>query len=264
MRRRFVTRCLGLAGSAVLCLGLAGTAARADESVVAGLSQNSVSINANFNGSDILIYGAVKRDSPPPTESPLQVIVTAEGPSYPVKVRRKSHLFGIWLNTDSVTIDSAPSFYDIATTAPLDEILSRTEDLRHRISIPLAIRSVGAPQNIRDSGAFSDAVIRLRTASGDFRADEGKVRLTEETLFRTNIELPANLTEGNYTVRIFLTRDKQVIASYAQSIGVRKVGLERWFYRLAHQAPAAYGIIALALAAIAGWLASALFSYIRK
>ena len=49
------------------------------ESIVAGLSQNRVSITADFDGSEILIYGAVKRDTPPPEGGPLEVIVTVEG-----------------------------------------------------------------------------------------------------------------------------------------------------------------------------------------
>jgi hypothetical protein len=39
------------------------------------------------------------------------------------------------------------------------------------------------------------------------------VDLAEATLFRTSVALPANLTEGNYTVRFFLTRDGAVIDS---------------------------------------------------
>jgi hypothetical protein len=67
------------------------------------------------------------------------------GPSEPVAVHRKERRFGIWVNTDTVEVDAAPSFYAIATSAPLDRILKDTEDLRHQISIERAIRSVGAP-----------------------------------------------------------------------------------------------------------------------
>ena len=40
--------------------------AQADETVVAGMSQNRVSITASFEGSEILIFGAVKRFQPVP------------------------------------------------------------------------------------------------------------------------------------------------------------------------------------------------------
>lgn len=241
---------------------LAG-AVRAAEEVVAGLSQDSISITANFDGSDLLIYGAVKRDAPIPAAGALAVIITVEGPSAPLTVRRKSRKFGIWVNTSGVEVDSAPSFYAVATTAPLAAILSQTEDLRRKISVPQAIRSVGAPMDVTDSPAFTAALIRLREASGLYSLAESSVRLEQQTLFRTDIDLPANLIEGSYKTRIFLLRDKRVIAQHSAIIDVRKVGLERWLFTLAHQWPAVYGALALVLAVIAGWAASAIFRYLR-
>ena len=113
------------------------------EEIVAGLSQTEVSITSNFTGTEIIVYGAVKRDAPAPKTPPLEVIVTVEGPSGPLNLRRKTRQLGIWINTDFVRIDSAPSFYAVATTAPLKDILSDTENLRHQITIPRAIRAFG-------------------------------------------------------------------------------------------------------------------------
>ena len=107
--------------AALLSLLLA-TAALADESIVSGLSQNRVSITADFVGSEILVYGAVKRDAPAPEGSPLEVIVTVEGPATPLTVRRKERVAGIWINNASVRVDSAPSFFAVATTGPLSHI----------------------------------------------------------------------------------------------------------------------------------------------
>jgi hypothetical protein len=55
-----------------------GPACKAEE-VVASLSQNRVSIDTNFDGSEILIFGAVRRESPAPPGA-LGVIVTVAGP----------------------------------------------------------------------------------------------------------------------------------------------------------------------------------------
>ena len=52
------------------------------------------------------------------------IFVTASGPKEPLVVRRKEKRFGIWVNTDSVTVDEAPSFYAVATSGPFDEIIS--------------------------------------------------------------------------------------------------------------------------------------------
>lgn len=244
----------------LLALALPATA---QEVIVAGMSQNRVSITADFDGSEILIYGAVKRESPPPGGSPLEVIVTVEGPSTPIAVRRKGRVAGIWVNNAAVHIASAPSFYAVATTGPLDHILSDVDNLRYGITIERMIRAIGISAEADKAGEFVLALLRVRTNEGRYRILEGKVELTEDTLFRTDVVLPSNLTEGEYKVRLFLLRDKRVVASQDRVIGVRKEGLERFVFNLAQERPLIYGLLSLVLAAVAGWGASAAFRLIR-
>ena len=236
----------------------------ANEQIVTGLSQNRVQITANFDGSEILIYGAVKRDSPAPSSPPLEVIITVEGPSTSLVIRRKEKLAGIWLNNAAVTIDAAPSFYAVASTGALDNILSETEDLRHHITIPNVIRAVGISAEAENSPEFVDALQRIRFAEDRYRVAERSVQLVEDTLFRTDVVLPANLTDGNYKVRLFLLRGGQVIDSQERIIGVRKAGLERFLFNLAHEQPFIYGVLSLVMAAVAGWAASPAFRFIRS
>jgi uncharacterized protein (TIGR02186 family) len=260
---RFATVLATLVGLALPALGQDTPANRAQvvppgkEQIVAGLSQNQVSITATFVGSEILIYGAVKRESPPP-EGPLGVAIVVEGPSHPITVRRKAHRMGIWINTDSVRIQAAPTFYAVATSGPFHEVVSDFVDHRNHISIPEAIRvlQTGATPDLAN---FAEAVIRIRGENGLYKFDEGAVTVREGTLFDTRIALPSNLTEGEYRARIYLTRDGKVVAKHLSLIDVRKVGLERWLYNLAHQQALAYGLMSLAVAVIAGWGASAFF-----
>jgi len=235
-----------------------------DEQVVLGLSQDRVAITATFDGSEILIFGAVKREAPIPSGPPLEVIVAVAGPSSPVTVRRKERKLGIWVNTDSVLVDLAPSFYAVATSGPLVDILSDTEDLRYRISIERAIRSVGAAMHIRGAQEFADAVVRIREDEGLYSIRENTVAVDEQTLFRTSIKMPADLTEGDYTARIFLTRGEEVISEFETTIDVRKVGLERFLYNMSRQQPVWYGLMSLVIAIAAGWGASTAFRLLRE
>ena len=244
-------------------VALAGAASSQEEEVVADLSQNRVSITADFVGSEILVFGAIKREVPI-RWSPLGVIVTIAGPSERVAVRRKARIAGVWVNTAAVEIDRAPSFYAVSTSAPIEDILLHIEDLRYRITPRRAIRSVGAPEEVLDSPQFTSALIRIREENGIYQVDEGAVSLSQQTLFSTSVQLPSNLVEGTYAVRIFLTRKGEVINTYRTEIFVRKVGLERFLYTLAHEQPFLYGLLALALAAGAGWGASAGFRLLRS
>ncbi|MBY5933879.1 TIGR02186 family protein [Tateyamaria omphalii] len=233
------------------------------EEVVLGLSQDEVAITTSFDGSEILIFGAVKRETPIP-EGELGVIVTIAGPPEPITVRRKERRFGIWVNTDAVEIDGAPSFYAVATSSPLDDVLGVRDNLEHKVSVPSMLRGVETPNTVLDASAYVTALIRINTDAGAYQLLEDTVVVDEDTLFRTRIRLPAALTEGAYETRIFLTRDGQVVASYETAIDVRKVGLERWLFTLSRENPFWYGIMSLAIAIAAGWTASAAFSLLRN
>ncbi|MFC3612405.1 TIGR02186 family protein [Lutimaribacter marinistellae] len=234
------------------------------EEVVLGLSQENVAITTSFDGSEILIFGAVKREAPIDDVNPLEVVISVAGPSEPVVVRRKERKLGIWVNTDSVEVDLAPSFYAVATTGPFNEVLSNTEDFRHKVSIDRAIRSVGAPDNISDSEAFTAALIRINRSKHLYQLLEGQVALDEQTLFRTRIDLPADLTEGNYSTRIFLTRGGEIVSQYETAIAVEKVGMERFLFALSRENPIVYGLMSLVIAIAAGWGASAAFQLLRN
>ena len=82
----------------LMCLALPASA----EQVVLGLSKDKVDITTSFDGSEILIFGAVKREVPIPQGEPLEVIIAVSGPSLPVTVRRKEKRFGIWILRSSI------------------------------------------------------------------------------------------------------------------------------------------------------------------
>jgi len=243
-------------------LWLAASATRAEE-VVAALSQNQVSITTNFDGSEILIFGAIKRESAI-ADGALNIAITVSGPSEPVTVRRKDRRFGIWVNNATVEVDRAPSFYAVSTSAPFTDVLTDTEDLRHKVSIPRAIRLVGFPSSLEQAEDFREALIRIRKSQRLYQLNQGEVKFDDSTLFQTRVRLPANLVEGDYKTRIFLTRDGEVVSQYETAIAVKKVGLERILYTLAHAQPLVYGLLSLAIAIAAGWGASAAFRVFQR
>lgn len=246
-----------------LLLALLSTPALAQD-LVADLSQQRVAITANFDGSEILLFGAVRHDKPIDQVGEIDLVITVSGPLRPVTVRKKDRVAGIWVNTEAVEVDAAPAFYKVVSTAPLFRVISDTEDLRHKITVGRAIRSVGAPQTIQNASTFTDALIRIRSKERLYQLDENGVTFLNKTLFRTEIALPANLVEGVYTAKIYLTQDRKIIATYETSINVTKVGLERFLYRLSRDNPLAYGLLSLFIAIAAGWAASAVFRYLRS
>lgn len=247
-----------------LLLALAGTAA-AQESVVTGLSADEISLNATFDGSELFLFGAIRREGPPPAEAgPLNVIITLKGPPRDITVRKKERRLGLWINADSVKVRRAPSFYAVATTFPLNQILSQTEQLRYGIGMDQAVRRVGGHESLTDTTAFTEALVRLKEGNGSYVQADQAVAIAEETLFQTRIEMPANLVEGDYAAEFFLVRDHEVIYKGESLIRVEKTGIERWLYNLSVREPLVYGIGSVLLALAAGWLAATAFRLARR
>ena len=233
------------------------------QDIVLGLSKQEIGITAFFDGSEILIFGAVKHQSEASSEGDLDVVVTIASPRIPVTVRRKEKRLGIWVNVDALEVDLAPSFYAVATTRPFDEVVSQASDLWHQISVRQLIRAVSVPVAVENPEEFTEALVRVRENDGLYQTLSGAVILQDQTLFSTSVSLPSNLVEGAYTARIFLMNDGDVVSEYQTSIDVRKVGMERWLYNLAHERPVVYGLLSLAIAIFAGWAAAAAFRAVR-
>lgn len=232
------------------------------EEIVSGVSQSGVSITTSFDGAAILIYGAVIREAPPPDWPLLQVIITVEGPDQPLVIRKKEHVAGIWLNRGAVQIASAPSFYAVATTGPLDEILTPEEDAKYKISILQTIEAKRGEIS-PDKADYIAALQRIRKTAGSYKLAQDTVLLLRQALFRTDVAMPANLVEGTYKVRIFLTRGGKVVDMQDNQIDVRKAGIERSLFNLAMDQPLVYGILSLMMAMVAGWGASEVFKRLR-
>jgi len=233
------------------------------ERLVAQLSKEEVAITANFDGSEIFIYGAIKHENSNKTTDPLEVVITVSGPAEKLHVRKKSKHAMIWLNTETIEIDSAPSFYAVASTGALKEVINNTENLKYKISIREVIRSIGNPATIQNPTDFTEGLIRIRSENKLYQDLDNSISLTDETLFATTINLPSNLVEGEYTIRFLLARGGKVIDQLSTTIPVNKVGLERWIFDLSRQQPLIYGLLSLFIAIFAGWLASAVFRNIR-
>ena len=247
----------------LLALALAGPAA--GQTVVTGISTDKIALTADFTGSEILVFGAIRRDAPiPPGAAALDVIVTLRGPPRTVTVRRKERRFGVWTNGEGVRVRQAPSYYAIATTRPLDEILSETEQLRWQIGLDQAVRRVGGHPTLADTADFAEALVRLRLEDGLYERLEGGVQLTEQTLFQARFALPTNLVEGAYAAEFFLVGGAEVISTGETTITVQKAGVGRWLFNLSRERPLAYGLLSVALALAAGWLAAAAFRLAKR
>ncbi len=232
----------------------------ASDSIVSGLSSKNVSINTTFTGKDILLFGSIKRNK---TEKiiPSNIIIEVLGPKTDLILLKKKKVFGIWVNSNPIKVHDSPSFYSLLYTKKPESILSEVEIKKASIGKEKFIKPNEFNQALRDA---INAKIRIKIKEGSYIFNNRLIKLKDETLFSTQISLPANLTEGDYTTTIYLVQEGKVLNSWSDILKVRKVGVEKWLYNTAHENPLFYGVFSIFLALFFGWTASSLFRKFQK
>jgi len=224
-----------------------GSAARA-EGLVADLTSHLIAITTGFTGASVVLFGA--------TDGPGDVIVAVRGPEREMTVRQKSRVAGIWVNTRQVSFGNLPSFYAVAASRPVADILSPAAAAFYRLGIAnlKLAASTPAPSVVVD--AFRTALERTQQEAGLYVERMGKVDFLGERLFRTTITFPSNVPTGTYLVEVFLVRDKDVVSGQTTPLVVSKVGVDATGFEFSTRQPGFYGAIAVLTAVVAGWLAS--------
>ena len=106
---------------------------------------------------------------------------------------------------------------------------------------------------------FREALIRNRRRDGLYSDSTTAMKFLSNRLFSTSVHFPANVPEGTYRAEVFLIRDGKVISAETTPLFINKSGFlwEINFY--AHSQPELYGLAAILVALLAGWIAAAAF-----
>lgn len=252
-RRRLLCRVLlGLTAALFsLAAGLAWSGLGRAQALVADLSSHLIAITTGFTGTEVVLFGA--------TDGPGEVAVVVEGPPSEVVVRRKGRIAGIWINRESVTFRQVPSFYSVATSRPLDDLVEQAVLDRHEIGLDHLRLEPVTPVPPDALTEFRTALIRGKQREGLYSVNPGQVIFLGERLFRTNIFFPANVPTGAYTVSVYLIRDGDVVSAQTTPLQVSKIGFSAEVFEFARRQSMLYGVFTVAIAVGTGWLAGVAF-----
>ena len=243
---------------AIAAVLLLAAPARAEEELVAGVSQDAVQITSNYTGTDLVVFGAIEGRTQQGSSSGREtVVVVVRGPETEMTVRRKDRVAGIWVNRDRARLGGVPSFYFLASTRPLSEAASaqtlKNYDLGLANLHPDRVLSDGDPEPYRQ------ALIRAERAAGLYTESQSAVEFLSPSLFRVHVPVPASVPRGQYNVQVYLFRDGTIISAQSTPLFVEQTGIERRVYLLARQWPLSYGVSAVVMALLFGWLSTVLF-----
>lgn len=231
--------------------------------LVPDVSQRQVDIVYSFTGAELLLFGAILYPGGRVPKRDADIAIVVKGPAEPIVLREKQKVAGMWINADSARFRSVPSFYAVAASRPLRELVDERTAAIYELgvdNIQLSPASGKAPEEQR---RMESGLVDLKRRSGLYAEEKDAVEISEGVLYRARIHLPARVPVGIYTAETFLIRDGRVVAGATREIAIEKSGFERFVAAAAQQSALLYGGFAVAVSLLLGWAGAVAFRRLR-
>ncbi len=228
--------------------------------LVPEVSQHEVQLRQGFTGTELLLFGAILSRDGTRAARDYDIVVILKGPTHSIVVREKAKVVGMWLNADSTEFRSAPSYYAIASSRPIADIVDDKTAAIYELGLKwLQLSPIGAIDPVEQT-RFSKGLVDLNQRGGLYREAPRGVSVKEQVLYQARIFLPSSVPIGTYTAETLAVSDGRVVASASSKVEVRKLGFERVVADFAENQSFLYGILAVAVSVLMGWIAGRLFA----
>jgi uncharacterized protein (TIGR02186 family) len=227
--------------------------------LVPDISARKVEIRYSFTGAQLLLFGAIIYPGGRAPTRPADVVVVLRGPVQPILVREKQRILHIWMNADSDRFRSAPSFYSVASSRPVSELVDERTAAIYEMGLHNLQLSPGGGALPEKERRFEAGLLDLRRRHGLYAENPRGVEISGGVLYRATIAIPSQVPVGTYTAETFLVDRGKVIAAATRDIQIDKSGFERFVALAARRHEGLYGLAAVLMSLVMGWAAAAFF-----
>lgn len=243
-------------------LALVALSGQRDPILVPEVSQHEIRVRQGFTGTELLLYGAILDPQGRRAQQPYDIVVVLKGPTEPILLREKAKKLGVWINAQSTAFRSAPSFFAVASSRPIGEIVDDRTAAIYELGLDFLQLSPTGAIDPEEQARFTEGLVDLRRRQGLYKEDGDGVTISNGVLYQARIGVPSNVITGRYTAETFAIADGRVIASAIAEVEVQKQGFERFVAEQADQSSFLYGLFAVVLSLFMGWLAGRVFAFV--
>ena len=245
---------------ALLALAALGLTAADKPVLVPDVSARNIQIRYSFTGAQLLLFGAIVYPGGRPPTEPADIVVVLRGPVQPILVREKQKIAGlIWMNADSDRFRSAPSFYAVASSKPLSQLVDERTAAIYEMGLHNLQLSPGGGALPEKERRFEAGLLDLRKRQGLYSENSHGVEISDRVLYRATISIPSQVPVGTYTAETFMIDRGKVLAAATKDIQITKSGFERYIALAARRHSFLYGLTSVILSLALGWAAAAAF-----
>ena len=184
----------------ILLLALAPLLIGADKPVlVPDISARKVEIRYSFTGAQLLLFGAIVYPGGRAPTRPADIVVVLRGPVQPILVREKQRILHVWMNADSDRFRSAPSFYAVASSQPIPQLVDERTAAIYEMGLHNLQLSPGGGALPEKERRFEAGLLDLRRRHGLYSEYPHGVEISGGVLYRATITIPSQVPVGTYT-----------------------------------------------------------------
>ena len=214
-----------------------------------------IDIGTFFEGAPVTVSGEIPQGA--------RAVLEGEGQPTVGRLLRKGRRGGLWMNVGEIQVQHAPTFYLVLSTAPDLLAAGAKEAPWGYQALQQRVKFSGLLQE-NEHDRFFREFLELKESDGLYGMAPGGLKITPgpagKALVRGTMQLPAKIVPGAYRVRLsVIPPNGGPPQSQEASLQVRMVGFPAMLSALAYEHGGLYGILAVVIAIITGFVMGYLF-----
>jgi uncharacterized protein (TIGR02186 family) len=107
-----------------------------------------------------------------------------KGPTQPILLREKEKKLGVWVNAQSTAFRSAPSFFAVASSRPIADIVDERTAAIFELGLDFLQLSPAGAIDPAEQARFTSGLVDLRRRQGLFRENPKGVTINDGVLYQ--------------------------------------------------------------------------------
>lgn len=222
------------------------------------VAPTSVQMGAFFDGARIRVSAVI----PQGTDAVVEVV----GKRIEEQLLRKARHWDIWMNVGEIDIEEAPRLYFALSTDPGS--LSRSDAnafgyaaMRQRVSFKGDLRGLVRRDIFREFIELKESEKLYRLLPGALKVSPA---LGDAQVVEGEFTVPSRIAPGEYRVKLSVVDHGRVLRTESVQLDVGMVGLPAFLTSLARSHGALYGLFAVVIAVIFGFIVGVVFRKGRR
>jgi hypothetical protein len=221
------------------------------------VAPSSLAISEFFNGSGLTVSANIPKGS--------DAIIEFKGPALKDQLMRKGRRGGLWMNVGEIDVEGAPSLYLFSSTDK--NVLSSANNADTGwgyTALQKQVKFSGLEPGVESSDIFQQ-FLKLKEHGGLYGVFPGSIKVLPATsgdrsTIEGKIRLPGKISPGNYQICLYVLNAGALTEKTCIDFPVTMEGLPAILASLAYRHETAYGLLAVFIAIVTGFVTGFVFT----